>query len=246
MQCDDIRGRETAVRYVQRGLSDAEREAYEKHFFVCEACLAELETQQGLRTALPRVSRPGRALAWAGALAACLLLGLGLRWGMKHYAAPPPQVAQVPKPAPTAERPSLLALAEFAPPAYAAVQMRGTESEAARSYRTAMEWYQKGDYGRASSGLARTVAIDRDDPAARFYLGVSQLLDGRNEDGIQTLRATVAMGESDFREPARFYLAKALLKAGDAAQAREQLQAVAGASSPLQDEARRLLDRLTP
>jgi tetratricopeptide (TPR) repeat protein len=192
---------------------------------------------------------PGRAIpAWAWVLAACLVLTLGIRltWTARH--APAPELVQAPaaKPSATAAQPDLLALAEFKPPAYAAVVMRGSESDANATFRRAMDLYQRGEYSRAANGLRQATVMDSEDPAARFYLGVSELLAGQTEGGLRALRATVALGETDFRDRARFYLAKGLLRTGDAGEARRLLELVARSGSPLKGEARQLLDKLTP
>jgi TolA-binding protein len=249
MLCEEIRKDGVAERYIQGDLDETEREAYERHYFACEECLAELETLEGLRTALSQAKPPGRAIpAWAWVLAACLILTLGIRltWTARH--APAPQLAQTlpntPSPAPA--QPNLLALAEFQPPAYSAAVMRGTESEATLVFRKAMDLYQRGDFGRAANGLRKAVALDKEDPAARFYLGVSQLLAGQPDGGLRALRATIAMGETDFREQAQFYLAKGLLRTGDAGEAHRLLASVARSRSPLRGEALQLLDKLTP
>jgi tetratricopeptide (TPR) repeat protein len=249
MLCEEIRQDGVAERYLQGSLTETEREAYERHYFACEECLAEVESLEGLRAALSQAKSPGRAIpAWAWVLAACLVLTVGIRLTWTARNAPAPQLALRPaiEPAASPARPDLLALAEFKPPAYSPVVMRGAESEAALVFRKAMDLYQRGDFGRAANGLRKAAALDKEDPAARFYLGVSQLLAGQTEGGLRALRATIAMGETDFREPARFYLAKGLLRAGDAGEARRQLDSVAGSRSPLHDEARQLLDKLTP
>lgn len=249
MLCEEVRQDGVAERYLQGSLTETEREAYERHYFACEECLAELETLEGLRAALSQAKLPGRAIpAWAWVLAASLVLTLGIRWTWTARHAPAPQRAQTSplKPAASPAQPNLLALAEFQPPAYSPVVMRGAESEAALVFRKAMDLYQRGDFGGAASGLLKAAALDGEDPAARFYLGVSQLLAGQTEGGLRALRATIAMGETDFRAPARFYLAKGLLRAGDAGEARRQLDSVARSRSPLRTEARQLLDKLTP
>jgi hypothetical protein len=248
MDCEDIRRDGLAERYLRRDLTDVERDAYERHYFSCNACLEELETLEGLREAFRQAKTPGRGIpAWAWVLAATLVLTVGIRWVWTFRQPPPAQTVQSPTPVlPAPAKPSLLALSQFAPPAYSSVVMRGAESDSARSFRHAMDLYQHGEFARAANALRQAAALDPEDPAARFYLGVSELLSGHTDGGLRALRATVRMGETNFLDPARFYLAKGLLRAGDPAAARIQLEAVAGSRHPLRDDARQLLDKLTP
>jgi len=248
MDCEEIRRDAVGERYVQGSLSEAEREQYERHFFACDACLAELEALQGLRQGLPASRSTGwRMPVWAWGVAACLVLAVGVRLAFEwRPVAAPTTVAQAPAAPGVAETPSLRELAGFPAPGYTPVLMRGTASEASRAFEHAMELYQKGEYARAANGLRKAATLDHEDPAARFYLGMCELLSGRDAEGIASLRRTIALGETDYRLRAHFYLAKALLKTGRVADSRRELATVAGSRDPLRAEARQLLDKLTP
>ena len=82
------------------------------------------------------------------------------------------------------------------------------------------------------------------DPEAahiRFFLGVTHLMLGQDDAGIDRLRATIALGDSPYLEDAHFYLAKAFLRRKDLGAAETQLNELIQLPDPRRDEARRLL-----
>jgi len=246
MDCESIRKNEVAERYIQGSLSEADRDAYERHFFACDACLKELQALQGMRQVLRRArSKSWSPPVWAWGLAACLLLAVGVRLALRDRepVASAPVAVQMPPAAAAAKQTALEELARFDPPAYAPVVLRGTKSEASRAFSSAMELYQHREYARAAAGLMKA---EKDDPAAGFYLGICQLVMGRNDDGVASLRRTIGLGETEYRDPARFYLAKGLIRMGKVDEARAELTSLAGSSGATRNQAKGLLDKLAP
>jgi TolA-binding protein len=91
VDCEVIEKEGVAERYLRGELSEADREAFEEHYFTCASCFDELETHRALRQALlestdraglgPSPLRKRRALRWAWAAAAALAAGVaGLAW----------------------------------------------------------------------------------------------------------------------------------------------------------------------
>src|SRR5688572_22905392 len=58
MNCTEVAAEDLAVRYVAGQLSDAEKEAYEGHYFECDACFRELEILRAARKVLAAEGPP--------------------------------------------------------------------------------------------------------------------------------------------------------------------------------------------
>ena len=119
-----------------------------------------------------------------------------------------------------AERIALLA--RFEPPEYETAD----NAEGSHEFRAAMEHYRKRDYAGAVSGLRAPAEAQPQSVEARFYLAICLLLTNDRPGGIQLLQDVIAAGNTPYLEPARFYLAKALLSEGKIAGADLQLRIV--------------------
>ncbi len=64
MNCHRVSEEHFAERYLLDDLADADREAFERHFFECDQCFAELEALRAVKVRLERDrdSVPGLAL----------------------------------------------------------------------------------------------------------------------------------------------------------------------------------------
>lgn len=167
-------------------------------------------------------------------------------------ASPPASAASTEPPAAQAaptvppRRRSLGQLAQFTPPPYFALTLRGGREAATAddAFATGMQRYMARDYAGARQALTRAVGTDPGRPAAQFYLGICQLLDGEAEEAAATFARTVALGDSMYYEDAHFFLAKARLSQGRIAEARTALEAVATMAGDREAEARTLLGEL--
>lgn len=267
--CDDFAAHAFAERYLTGHLSEAERDAYERHYFNCDRCFQELTTVGALRSELNApalraldASRPPRRNqwpAWLGA-AAAIVLGVGL-WTMlrsregdpapagiaEPAVAPPAPIASAPPPPAPApvERPvSLTALARFDPPPYEAPVLRAAEGEARKLFQAAMTHYLAGAHAQAVDGLRLATARDPRASDASFFLGVCLLLTKQPQMGITELRRTIALGDSPYLEEAHFYLAKGLLAVGDTGAARRELLTMIALAGDRQREAKELLSQV--
>jgi hypothetical protein len=165
-------------------------------------------------------------------------------------AVPAPAVAQpepsvlVTKQAKPAASPSVVALSvlvrvEAAP--YAPIVLRGPRDEAAAKFDEAMRRYVRRDYVGAIPGLGAAASLKPDVPQYTFFLAVCQLITGQSDLAVAGLQKAIVLGESPYLEEAHFYLAKARLRQGDIAAAREELQRTIMRQGRLEAEARRLL-----
>jgi tetratricopeptide (TPR) repeat protein len=90
-----------------------------------------------------------------------------------------------------------------------------------------MAAYQRSEFASAAEQLQDLADLKRGDGArVRFYLGVSQLLDGRALEAISSLREAAELGDEAVTESSRYYLAFAYLKGDQVPAAIAELDAV--------------------
>jgi tetratricopeptide (TPR) repeat protein len=242
MDCARVKTEGIAERYLLGTLIEAEQEAFEEHLVACTACFDEVTALCALKAELERsreqivaesAVRPSPwRRPWLLATAAAVLAvaaGLGVWMRLQPVSGP---------------RPELAALAAIEPPAYAPVRLRGSEDDAARRFREAMELYAAGDWNGALPGLRAAAALDPEAPHLAFYLGACALLAGETDEAITELERTAALGDTPFLEEALFYLAKAHLRADDVTAARGALVKVILLNGDRAQEAQSLIDRL--
>ena len=135
-------------------------------------------------------------------------------------------------------------LARVDPPPYEPLTLRGAPDEAAARFERGMEQYRKADYRGTVADLGAAAALDPDAPHSRFFLGISHLMLGDDTAAIDSLRATVALGDSAYLEEAHWYLAKAFLRRKDVPAAETHLKALIALRGSESDKARQLLTEL--
>jgi tetratricopeptide (TPR) repeat protein len=242
MDCGRVKAEGIAEHYLLGTLPQAEQESFEEHVVACAACADELAGLCALKAELERsreqivadgaVSpRPSRRTWMLALAAAALFVAAGIGIWMRLQ----------PTVGPSAE---LTDLALFEPPAYVPVRLRGSEDEAARRFREAMELYAAGDWRGALPGLRAAAALDPEAAHFAFYLGACALLAGETNEAITELERTAALGDTPFLEEAVFHLAKAHLRASDVNAARAALGKVIVLNGDRSKEAQSLLDRL--
>jgi tetratricopeptide (TPR) repeat protein len=242
MDCARVKAEGIAERYLLGTLADAEQEAFEEHLVACTACFEEVTALCALKAELERsrqqivAESAGRPSPWRrpwvlAVAASVLAVAAGLGVWMRLQPAPGP-------------KPELAELAQFEPPAYAPVRLRGSEDDGARHFREAMEVYSRGDWKGALPGLRAAATLDPKASHIAFYLGACALLAGETDDAIAELERTAALGDTPFLEEALFYLAKSQLRAGDVDAARRELVKVIELNGDRSAEAQGLLDRL--
>ncbi len=222
MTCTDIETRDIAERYLLGQLDDADRDAFEAHYFECARCYSEVEALRAVRAALARPARrSSRATDWPWlAAAAALVLGVSaiLAWQSPRFRVRGPSseeaaVSTPAGPAAPARTDEIARLAAVTPPPYAPTRFRSGVERAA--FEAGMRRYAAQDFAGAIPSLEQAV---RESPAAgdaRFYLGASYLLVGRVQDAIAGLEPLAAEIRSPYAEEAHFLIAKAHLGAGN-------------------------------
>jgi len=258
MNCKEVEEGEILEAYLLDRLSEAERDAFEQHYFACEACFAQLQTgltmQEELRSLPSARTQTGGAFfrqtwVWAPALAATVVLAVGL-WRYSARQHPAPQVSSAPVTSPhvsgqstppSPPAPSLEELARVQPPPYNAAILRGAEDEAQTKFHTAMQFYSKGNYARAIPGLRAAVKASPQTARSSFYLGASYLLTGQSDPAIASLRRTIALNDPVYSELAHYYLAKAYLGKKDVPAAERELQSVVRLHGSREAEAQEIL-----
>ena len=254
MNCEQIVESNCVELYLAGKLSEAEREAFEQHYFGCDRCFERVQVVRATREALlaeapvspaapiPFPKRRRSLFPFIG-IAAALAAAAFLVPVMRRPATAPP-MAQVPTPAPAS---GLQLLARMEPPAYDPQTLRGTESAVTARFQKAMTPYLAHDYSTAAGELGKLVERYPSSMDARYFLAICQLLTGRLDAGIVGLRGVIDAGSaSPYVEEAHFYLAKAYLNQGKLPQARAEFEAVAASGGDLQRPAREILQQLPP
>jgi tetratricopeptide (TPR) repeat protein len=260
MNCEQVLRDEVAEKYLLGQLSDAEREAFERHYFECSRCIEELQTYQALQETLrdtakviqpePTSKRAVSHWTWAAAAAGVLLvIGTGYWLERPRPPSPSPSATAI-LPAPKIEHPpatrvlSASELAEVQPPNYTPVILRGVPDEATLRFHEAMLHYMKRDYAGTIPGLYAASQLNSKAPNISFFLGICYLLTGQTNSAIAQLRRTAALGDSPYSEETRFYLAKAYVRKADFVAARTELRRVILLQGEREKEARELLGQL--
>jgi TolA-binding protein len=162
--------------------------------------------------------------------------------------APVPTAPAAPPSEPQVARPSreerIAALARFTPPPYVALTTRSDADAHAQSFESAMAHYTRGDYKAAARSLAALVDAAPDLTHARFFLGISELMQQNTARARDVLQQTADSGVTPYAEEAHFYLGKAALQAGDVDDGRRRLRLAAELEAGPPGEAARVLREL--
>ena len=226
MTCEEIHARSLPEDYLLGRLPPADQEAYERHFFECDRCFAELEALRATASALhpqPSARTPYRAIdiRWLG-LAAVLVLAVGTAVVLMRERPAPPSVTTAVAPAPATAEPeagrtdrsdTLKRLARFEPPPYAPPRLRSAAPDG--DFQKGMERYLQRDYDGAVPLLQSASRDAAHADSARFYLGVSLILAGRADEGVRTLNVLAEDPQNVMAEDARFFSAHGHLQRGD-------------------------------
>jgi TolA-binding protein len=254
MDCSSVEQGDIVERYIRPGgLSDAEAEAFELHYFGCSQCFDLLEAARAARSALalvpaPVVAMPARhkSFRWVAIAAGIAIAAIGM-WLLRQRTTEPAQIAKqivVAQPAVPDSKPNLTELARYDPPHYDPAALRGQSSDAQTAFAEAMQSYLQADYSNAAQKLRAVTAAHPAYSPAHFFLGASELLLKHGGSAIAEMNRVLQDRESPFHEEAQWAIAKSLLLAGDTAAARTQLSAVASAGGDLAPQALDLMRKL--
>jgi tetratricopeptide (TPR) repeat protein len=231
MKCDEVEAADLPARYLAGDLGDAEREAYEEHYFGCDACFGELEILRTTQAVLADEAPSGRGrkrvsvLRWLP-IAAALAAGttLAVWW--------------------SAPRSELTQLARFEPPRYDPPRVRSGSDPNGATFDRAMSRYRAGDFAGAIPEIEEHLRRNRDDVRAAFFLGVSLLATGQSDPAIRQFQSVVATRDPAYEEVAFYLMAKAHIKRGDVPAALAALDRTIALDGAHAAEARALRERL--
>ncbi len=240
VDCKAVTENDILERYFAGQLSEAESETFEEHFFECNGCSEALKDHVAVRAALSELPRtepaqPNRFGAqihpWWLLAAAALVLGLGLAFWLAPWNGPPSGQA-------------VLASSEVEAPPYEPRNLRTVAGGGERLFNEAMTAYQDGAYAKAIPGLEAAIELDPDLDKAHFYLGACYLLEDQPDRTIDSLSRIAQMENSQYREWAYLYRAKAYLRLEDLESARKDLSEVILMDGELRTQAQEVVDQL--
>jgi hypothetical protein len=228
--------------YLGGELTEAQAVPFEDHYFTCRACLEAIRVRQSGPHILAQsdgFSR-GRVRYLWGLMAATLLAAavIVLMWRGGFGVGKDGTSAT-----------SLAELARATLPKYVPSTAGGSDDEPRRQFVEAMRSYDEGDPARVVAGLEASWKGDPSRPETGYYLGAAFLVTNRVDRAIETLGATIALGESPFLDRSKLLLAKASLRRDKIDEARRVLHEVVERNGEARSEAERLLngiDRFSP
>jgi hypothetical protein len=144
----------------------------------------------------------------------------------------------------TAAPPDLIALARVEPPQYIPFRVRGADEAASADFDRAMLDYADANYREAARRLQVAQTTRPDDAATNFFLGVSLMMIDDAGAAAGSLRRTIQLGDSPFRQIASLDLAKALIRQGNLEGARQEVNRAVRYHGSHAAEARRLSQQL--
>jgi len=107
----------------------------------------------------------------------------------------------------------------------------------------AVKYYKAGDYQQAALGFSVSRSKDTSDISLRFYLGITHLALGNNDQAIDLLNG-VTDGSGEFMKEACWYLGLACLKSGEKERASEYFKLLAQVPGFYGERSEKLLRRL--
>lgn len=239
-------GEETLLAFYGGHLAEAGSDAIREHLARCASCVELARDAReflGAMEAPPGPRRVGYWLAAAAALATATLAGLFVARSRPAATAPRPEPEAVASAPAKSWNEIAVAPAPYGPAAPEdELAYRSGEPAPGDGFAQAMARYVQGDYAAADAELARFLEAHPGDGAASYYRGVCLLLLGKPGEAVPLLRSAAASSTSPGE--ARWYLALALLKAGDADAALAELGAIAATPGPRGAEAAALAEEV--
>lgn len=232
---EDLIERYVAGEAAKPPLAEAERAAFEEHYFACTACFDKLQAARASRAALVAMQANRGRHWWVGwAAAAAVLLGAFGPWTAlrPRSSSGIAQTTTPPRRAVPAE------LARLDPPRYDPAELRGAEPAASAQFQQAMRAYQDKQYAEAAPALEKLPTH----PAAPFFAAASRLLAGQTDAAITALQAIPPA--SPFAEESKWLLAKAWLVKNEPAKAATILDTLAASGGDFATQAAQLRARL--
>lgn len=249
MNCQDVDTLQIIERYLEEKLSPEEAEAFEKHYFECDRCFAELKLRDSLARELRSENQTasvttmvsassGRKRTWGlVAAAALLLLIVPVYLMLQINGDPSNQIV-----AERAEILETLGRVQEMPP-YLPSVIRGADSPG-ESFRLGMERYAAGEYRAAVPLLEEAASENPNHIPSAFYLGMCYLATDQPTKAVVQLQKTLDSDLDAYQEEAHWYLAKAHFQLGNVDQGRRHLEQVAAINGVFASDAQANLEKL--
>lgn len=266
--CREVEDRGLIELYLVDRLEEADREAFERHYFACDRCFTALQraltVRDGFEAGASRTSSTSPkadasppepevvAAQRAGATGGSPPLigaprrprrGVGAALTAAAIVAVVVAAIMVDRRGPGVD-PALALLGAVGSddmPRWEPARLRGPAVDDLDDFLRGMEAYANGDWAGAAESLAAATERRPDAAAPRLYLGASLLALGRPADAISHLE--LASAQPLLADESRWLLAKGHLQRGDASAALEALESIP-ADSPLGLRARALEEKV--
>lgn len=204
--CPADMGDDLLHRYVAGALSEAEASDFELHFVDCPSCQRAVREGAAIRAALRRRSSAGRRRKQLVSLVPLAAAAVAAFWLLL----------------PSEDAVQRLGRLD-APPSFRGLSVRAATDRARTLADSGMAAYVEGRYPEATRLLDGAARLEPS-PGVSFFLGMSRLLDGEAGDALSALNAALDPADNPYELEARYYLAKAWLRLGEADSALGQLE----------------------
>jgi tetratricopeptide (TPR) repeat protein len=114
----------------------------------------------------------------------------------------------------------------------------------ASDLKIAMSVYERENYSEAFNSLENLLQIEPDYITARFYAGISGLCVNNSERALIHLKRVMQSEDVRFSDPAHWYRALALLKAGRIIEARSDFEKISQQNSDFSAQSLRILEHM--
>jgi tetratricopeptide (TPR) repeat protein len=245
MDCQVIRVQEIVWKYLAEELPEEEVQAFEKHYFECDACFEHLQLEHAAAVQLRKTEpaaiqkRKLRIFSYRAAVAAAaafvFLALLPLYFWLSSGTGQERSIEQIL---------ANLAAVEEAPPFPDVLLRAGGGPSLNDAEERAKRHYQAGRFREAAAEFETILASDPANAQTSFYLGVSLLMTDDAERAAAAFERALEQGGGAFRELSHWHLAKAYLRLGEMEEFERELEAVAGLGGSYQRQAREALEAL--
>ena len=228
--------------YLADELSEIKKEAFEAHYFQCDACFADLKLRERLYSREVPIILTGKKPSWVWALKALfqpvfalaflLIMVISTLWMVDNYR----------------QGKYLESISQVEPPAYIRTETRdSSQGLQNRTFDRAMIFYNNKQYGDALGLLnsldSNTPGAERN-PQVLFFKAVCYLQTGDPETAVKQFDTLIEKRNPSYFDDAIFYKGIALLRLNEKKQALEQFQILAILFSPYSFQAKIIIEKI--
>jgi len=217
------------VSYFEGKMPEEKRDKFEEHYFLCDDCYASLVLAENLYNRNVRiVTRDQKSFS--------LFLKPVLIFASLVFVV----FASLFLTDLNNQRGKLLEISGFSPPLYIKGENRGNSIP--HSFYNAMEYYMKGDYGKAYTIIT---SFDNGNPQTWYFRGILALLNGNNEDALRNFNLIVSEMSPSYYDEAIYYRGICYLRMNRKKDAKKEFTILESMFSPLTGKAAEKLKRIS-